>query len=190
MKMILSSVALIALLLVAPALTASGPAEGVETFIANVVAFSSAQGAATDTLTLRVERWTNPEEKRVLLNLLGEKGMKAFEKALDELDLGRLSATATIGLPIGLATSEKTSEGRTIRLLLQRPLLHRELSKMERSADYPFIVVEFTMDAKGGGTGRVVPAAKLRVDRKGELEIIPFSEPNEQRIIAVKKLDQ
>ena len=190
MKILVSSIVLSAFLFVSPALPASEPVDGGETFMAHVVAFSSPQGAATDTLTLRVERWTNPEEVRVLLNLLGEKGMKAFQRALNEQDLGSLAGTATLGWPINLATSEQTADGRSIRLILERPLLGREIAKLERSADYPFVVVEFTLDAQGGGKGRVVPAAKLRMGPRGELEILPYSEPNEQRILSVRKLER
>ena len=182
---------LLVAVLSAPAAFAAGEApEGLETFQANVVSVSSPQGMITDTLMLRVEKWTKPEEARVLLNLLGEKGMEAFHKAINEQNLGSLSATATIGWPINLATSEWTAEGRSIRLILERPLLHREIAHLERSAEYPFVVVEFTMDAKGGGKGRVVPAAKLRLGPKGELEILPYSEPNEQRILSVKKVER
>ena len=176
------------LLATALLLPAAEPAPAVETFVANVVAMSAPEGMATDTLTLRVERWTQPEEVGVLYNLLGNKGMAAFQKALNELDLGSLSSTASLGWPINLATSEKTAEGRAIRLVLERPSLGRELAKLERSADFPFVVVEFTLDGKNKGAGRVVPAAKLRLDPRGELEIVPYSEPGEQKIIGVKNI--
>lgn len=179
----------LSLLLVAALLPAAGGPEGVETFMANVVAVSSPRGMVTDTVVLRVERWTKPEEARILYNVLGEKGMQGFQKALNEQDLGRVAATASIGLPINLATSEQTPDGRSIRLIVERPLLQRELSKIERSSEYPFIVVEFTMDAAGGGKGRIIPAAKFRLDRNGALEISAYSEPNEEKIISVKKVE-
>lgn len=174
--------------LTAGSLVAFGPSAESETFQANVVSVSSPKGMATDTVTLRVDRWTQPEEARVLLGVLGAKGPKAFENAMEELDLGRLAATASLGLPIGMATTEETAAGRSIRLILERPLLPRELNKIERSADYRFIVVEFTMDDAGGGKGRIVPAAKLRLGPGGDLEIVSFSEPNEEKIVSVKKI--
>lgn len=181
---------LLAAALAAPAAFAvQGSPEGVETFMANVVAPSAPENKTTDTLVIRVERWTKPEEARVLFDLLGSKGMEAFQKALNEQDLGRLRSTATIGWPLNMAISDRTADGRTIRLILERPLLYKEIIKLERSADYPFVVVDFTLDGRGAGKGRVVPAAKLRLDAKGELEIIPYSEPNEQRILSVKKVE-
>lgn len=177
--------------LILPAFAGAGETpEGVETFMANVVAMAAPEGMATDTLILRVERWMDPQEVRVLSDLLGQKGMEAFQKAVNEQTLGTLRSAATIGWPINWAVSERTAEGRSIRVILERPLLGRELARLERSADYPFVIVEFTLDGKGKGKGRVVPAAKLRLGPKGDLEILPYSEPDEQRIIGVKKVEK
>lgn len=187
MKPILLSV--IALLPVAPALWASEPPPVAETFVANVVSFSSAAGAITDTLTLRVEGWTSEKEAQVLFGVLGQKGMEAFHKAINEQDRGSLASEGRIGWPINMAVQDRTPEGRFVRLILERPTLGDELSRLERSADYPFVVVEFTLGGAGKGTGRVVPAAKLRMSPKGDLEILPYQEPDEQRIIAVRKVE-
>jgi hypothetical protein len=190
MKMNLFMIALIAFLPAATALSAPEPPEAAETFVANVVSFSSAAGAVTDTLTLRVERWTSEKEAQVLFGVLAQKGMEAFHKAINEQDLGSLASEGRIGWPINMAVEDRTPEGRFVRLILERPTLGNELSRLERSADFPFVVVEFTLDRDGKGTGRVVPAAKLRLSPKDELEILQYQEPDEQRIIAVRKAEQ
>jgi hypothetical protein len=164
------------------------PKEGPETFIATVVSTSSAAGAVTDKLTLRVERWTPAREAQVLFDLLGRKGMEAFHKALNEQHLGSLASESRIGWPINMALEDRIGGERFIRLILERPTLGSELATLQRSADYPFVVVEFTLAPGGKGTGRVVPAAKLRLGPKGELEILPYQEPDEQRIIGVKRV--
>jgi hypothetical protein len=72
--------------------------------------------------------------------------------------------------------SQETANGRTLHVVLNRPLSLREVQYFSRSSKYPFTVLEFSrsskypftvlelnVDKNGKGDGRLLGAAKMQM---------------------------
>jgi hypothetical protein len=59
--------------------------------------------------------------------------------------------------------SQETANGRTLHVVLNRPLSLREVQYFSRSSKYPFTVLELNVDKNGKGDGRLLGAAKMQM---------------------------
>jgi hypothetical protein len=70
-----------------------------------------------------------------------------------------------------------SENGRRIRLVTDRNLAFAELYQGTRSRDYSVGAVELVLTPDGKGSGTMLPACRLRVDK--EIEVETFQTPLE-----------
>jgi hypothetical protein len=71
-----------------------------------------------------------------------------------------------------------SDNGRRLRLITDRWLLFGELYNSTRSADYSVGAIELNLTPDGKGSGTVLPACKLMVNKKkNEVEIETYQNP-------------
>lgn len=122
--------------------------------------------------TLHVTEYATNEEIAKHAQTLIEKGSRGLEKVLWKLDRGWVKIDTSLGHVVGVARSFDTEDGgRVIRVVTDRPIQLYEVRRGLRSVDYPFGVIELTLDADGKGEGRLIAAAKLEFTEEGGLEI-------------------
>ncbi len=64
----------------------------------------------------------------------------------------------------------QTPDGKTkVRLVTDRPILFGEAAFRTRSMDYPFGIVEFSLDDEGKGEGFFITAGKIGFNEMGTL---------------------
>jgi hypothetical protein len=92
---------------------------------------------------------------------------------------GRMSITGTLGYDIAYAKTFPQPDGTTIlRIVTDRPLRFGEVWADTRSSDYNLAGVEITYGKdKKKAKGTLFPAAKLKMNKQGQIELELYQNP-------------
>lgn len=159
-----------------------GPAQektGRETYQATAMGQSTQLGS-TFSINLIIEKYSAPEDRQVLVDAFNKSGSEGLFNALEKMKpVGRMAITGTLGFDVAFARKIPTENGTKIRVLTSRPISFMEARNNTRSGDYDLTVLELDLSKeKGKSTGVLLPAAKLKVDKKtNELEIEVYQNP-------------
>jgi hypothetical protein len=119
-------------------------------------------------VTINIESYSTPEDQQTLIDAFTKGGHNALVKTLSKMkSKGRVAITGTLGYQIAYIRSFPTENGRTIRLITDRPINIPEATAGTRSKDYDLSGVELNLaqDPKQS-TGSLVIAAKFTTDKK------------------------
>jgi hypothetical protein len=94
-------------------------------------------------------------------------------------EVGHIRGGASLGYPVRFARQIPLGDGaRRILIATDRPVSFLEAANQTRTMDYPFMIVDIRMDAKGEGQGKLLPLARVNVDSDHVVEIENYaSEP-------------
>jgi hypothetical protein len=151
----------LALLTLCVATTASAR----ETYTGTVLSYGSGFNTRTvsRTFTLTIDRTTPDAEAQEYLSILQSGGQDDALKAIKDQELGRFSVGANLGIPINVVRETVSGGERKIFIVFERWTQFAELRGGYRSLDYPFGVIEMTIDeATGKGDGTYIAAAQIR----------------------------
>jgi hypothetical protein len=182
-----AGLSLFALLLVGGA-----AAVGAESFTAVVSGYNPARttwdGRSVDPplpITVHLEAWSTPSDVREVAGTLATFGPGVVRRRGQEKPVGRVIASSR-ELRLGpwnvvLATEEDTAAGRIVRLVTDRPAF--VLSRWSQDAGFDPSTrrlftgaLELTLDAKGRGTGVLMPVAAVVFDDAGGFSFEKASE--------------
>jgi hypothetical protein len=171
--------------------TASPAAEPLERFTAFAVDMSAqARGSRTGTVDIVINRWSSDEERDRLAAALKEGGPDALLKALQKIKepAGSIQTPGSVGYPLRFARQVPTGDGgRRILLGTDRPISYFEATSRPVTSDYPFMVVDLRLDAKGEGQGRLLPIARVTANDDHVVDVENYtSEP--VRLNSVRKV--
>jgi len=142
-------------------------------------AVASFPRAATTTAwaDIRITHYSSDATTKRLAALLVEGGQNALVKELEKLKpIGKASLNQRVGFfDLKLIRSRKTPTGRRIIAVSDRPINFLEAYNSGRSVDYELgiVVMDLKINAKGKevGQGLLIYAAKVKINKKGKLEI-------------------
>jgi hypothetical protein len=120
------------------------------------VAFRTAQR-----VSFEVERYSTDAEVTALAKVLAEGGPEVLREAVRDANRGWFRVGNSVGYPVALASSIRGANGRTVRLLIDRPIDFFPGANSRQPTDYPFAVVEVHLDAAGKGEGQLIGAAAV-----------------------------
>lgn len=178
----------ILLVLAALAMSAvSAFAQSHDQFTANLVDPAGHFGrfrSNTAPVVIHLDRYSTEDEIDRLAGILKQKGPEALRDALWNQEVGFIRVGGGLGYPIAAAVSRPNPEGgRTVRIMIDRPISQREVILNTRTVDYPFTFIEIKLDANNKGEGQFFAAAKVRM--KGDtLEVESYS-PQPLRLLGV-----
>ena len=141
---------------------------------------TSTQLGRSANVTLIIEELTTNEERAGLIEAFQQKGNEGLVNALSKMkSKGRMSVTGTLGYDVAYAKEFPQPDGSTVlRLVTDRPLLFGEVWASTRSADYELAGVEIIISKdKKKKTGTLFPAARLKLNKKGEVELELYQNP-------------
>ena len=162
-RLILTGLAFVVLLfapLAASAQTGDTPAR----FIANAIDLN--RGAA-GTVEFVVNRWSSEADHDRLLEVMFDKGPEKMLDALQNMPrLGYIRRPGSIGWEIRFARRMPAPDGgERIMIITDRRMSFREVASRPRSYDYPFTVIELTLQKNGEGEGNVTLATRITGDK-------------------------
>jgi hypothetical protein len=136
-----------------------------ETYTGTVISYGTGFNTrtVTRTFTLTIEGNTSDREAQEYLSILQSGGQDDALKAIKNQELGRFSVGANVGVPINVVRESVSGGQRRIFIVFERWTQFAELRGGYRSLDYPFGVIEMTIDeATGKGEGTYIAAAQIR----------------------------
>lgn len=143
-----------------------------ERFTGSVLGWSGPIAGKTSRITMVIEHWATPEERKELLDALQNEGSDGLLKAMRKNVVGYVWFTNTLRWQLNFASTFQTEKGRVVRLVTERPILFVEgMSGTSRSRDYEFGIAEFILDEAGNGEGTIIPTAKVSINKDGKIEI-------------------
>ncbi len=141
---------------------------GPEAFTATAEVKTAGGASASAPVTLTIDRKMSQSEAEALVAAFKTGGAAALRKAL-----AGTAATGSVQLGTGKATPTRftlerpTGDGRLLTIVTDQPLLFlgAGMPGAKPKEGYDFGVIDIQVDAKGGGSGTLAPAARLRVNQ-------------------------
>jgi len=153
------------LLLALVTVGASVTVYGRETYTGTVVSYGSGFNTrtVTRTFTLTIDGTTSDRDAQEYLGILQSGGQDDALKAISKNELGRFSIGGNVGIDVNVVRESVSGGQRRIFIVFERWTQFAEYRGGYRSLDYPFGVIEITIDeATGKGEGTYIAAAQIR----------------------------
>ena len=122
-------------------------------------------------VTINIEDYSTPAEQKALIDAFNSGGHDAMVKVLSKMkSKGRVRlSSGGVGYQIAYIRNIPTANGRTIRLLTDRPIGIGEAMFNTRSGDYDISIIELQLgNGKGKNSGSLIPGARILVNKKSK----------------------
>jgi len=122
-------------------------------------------------ITITIESYSTPADQKTLIDAFQSGGHDALVKALSKMkSRGRVAITGSLGYQIAYIRNFPGENGRTIRLITDRPINVGEAAAAGRTLDYDLSAVELNLasDPKKS-QGNLVLAGRFKVDKNNQV---------------------
>jgi hypothetical protein len=173
----LASAALVAIAVCSSSIIAA-TSDAPVSYSARLVNFDEPMGRASGLVQVRVTRWSTDADRDALTSALLNGGQSALLAAVSRMpEAGVLRTPGTAGYPFRYARRiVDATGGAKVIVIIDRPIGFVEFRQGWQTRDYPFTVVELTLDDRGEGTGRLLAAAQIDADpATGDISFEQFS---------------
>jgi hypothetical protein len=157
------------------------PAQGRMTIQATIMGTSTQTGRIGN-VNIIIEQYSTSEDRQTLIDAFKRSGQDGLVKVLEDMKpKGRIRfASGGVGNDIKyiFELPAEQGKGRRLRLVTDRNIAFGELYQGTRSRDYSVGAIELELTPDGKGSGTVLPACKLTVDKKKQqVEIETYQNP-------------
>jgi len=154
-------------------------AQGRMTIQATAMGTSTQMGKIFN-VNILIERLSTPDDRKALIDAFARSGQDGLVGVLEDMKpKGRVRfASGGVGNDVKYIIELPSENGRRFRLVTDRILAFGELYQGTRSRDYSVGAIELVLTPDGKGSGTVLPACKLTVDKKKQqIEIETYQNP-------------
>lgn len=154
-------------------------AQGRMTIQATAMGTSTQMGKMFN-VNIHIEQFSTPDDRKMLIDAFMRSGQDGLVNVLEDMKpKGRVRfASGGVGNDVKYIIELPATSGRRLRLVTDRWLSFAELYNSTRSTDYSVGAIELNLTPDGKGTGTVLPACKLTVNKKtNEVEVETFQNP-------------
>lgn len=148
--------------------------------ITATAAGTSTQLGRMVSVNIYISKFSTAEDQQALIEAFGEKGTEGLVNALEKMgSKGRIDITGTLGFDLKYIRLFKMKDGTlNVRFVTDRPIRFAEQWAGARTMDYSLAMGEiFIRNEKGKSSGTLIPAARLTLNKDGELEIEALQNP-------------
>ena len=131
-------------------------------------------------VNILIEQFSTPDDRKALIDAFARSGQDGLVDALQDMKpKGRVRfASGGVGNDVKHIIELPSEKGRRFRLVTDRNIAFGELYRGTRSRDYSVGAIELVLTPDGKGSGTVLPACKLMVDKKTQqIEIETYQNP-------------
>ncbi len=180
MKKLFSKIIGVSLFLCLAGIGATAEAQERMTIQATAMGTSTQMGKVSN-ITIIIEQFSTQEDRKALIDAFTRSGQDGLVDALQGMKAkGRVRfSSGGVGNDIKyiIELPSEKEKGRRFRLVTDRNLAFAELYNGTRSRDYSVGALELVLTPDGKGSGTVLPACKLKLDKKQQVEIETFQNP-------------
>lgn len=179
LRRVLCRASILCLLPVLPGVCTNAKAQERMTIQATAMGTSTQSGKIVN-INIYIEQYSTLDDRNSLINAFKESGQDGMVKVLEDMKpKGRIRfASGGVGNDIKHIIELPSQNGRRLRLVTDRTLAFAELYQGTRSRDYTVGAIELELTPDGKGTGTVLPACKLTVNKKTQqVEIETYQNP-------------
>ena len=141
---------------------------------------TSTQSGKIANVNIQIEHYSTTEDRNSLISAFQKSGQEGMVKVLEDMKpKGRIRfASGGVGNDIKYIIELPSSKGRKLRLVTDRTLAFAELYQGTRSRDYTVGAIDLELTPDGKGSGTVLPAVKLTVNKKKQqVDIETYQNP-------------
>jgi len=147
---------------------------------------ATARGTSTQmgkmvNVNIHIDQFSTQDDRKALIDAFKRSGQDGLVDALQGMKAkGRVRfSSGGVGNDIKyiIELPSEKEKGRRFRLVTDRNLAFAELYNGTRSRDYSVGALELVLTPDGKGSGTVLPACKLKLDKKQQVEIETFQNP-------------
>jgi hypothetical protein len=141
-----------------------------ERFTATAMGAARASGKRFS-INIIIDGYSTPADQKTLIDAFQAGGHDGLVKTLDKMkSMGRVAITGTVGYDVAYVRSFSTANGRTIRLITNRPIQFAEAYVGGRSTDYDLSTIELNIDNDPKkSAGSLIVGGQFRVDKQGQV---------------------
>ncbi len=140
--------------------------QGRMTIQATAMGTSTQQGKMFN-VNIRVEQLSTVDDRKALLDAFGRSGQDGLIHVLEHMKAkGRISTPWGVGNEIKYIFELPSEKGRHLRLVTNRRIAFGEAYRSTRSEEYSIGAIDLILTPDGKGSGTLLPACKLTVDKK------------------------
>jgi len=153
--------------------------QGRMTIQATAMGTSTQLGRIAD-VNIYIEAYSTQDDRNTLIEAFKRRGQDGLVDALQDMKpKGRVRfSSGGVGNDVKYIIELPSKNGRKLRLITDRNLSFRELYNSNRNVDYNVGAIELNLTPDGKGSGTVLPACKLTVNKKKkQVEIETFQNP-------------
>lgn len=169
-------------------LTDAQPKSTLEVYSATIAGVETPEEPRRGDIRVIIERWSTEEERQALVQAYDQKGPAGLLSALRETKrLGTLRTSKNFDWDLHYAVQVPTADGgRRIIVATDRRVDAWEVDR-EGKTDYPFTLIELSVDKDGNGEGRASAASKIgRSEDGARIELEHYS-ADPLRLLNVRK---
>ena len=141
---------------------------------------TSTQSGKIANVNILIEQFSTADDRKALMDAFAKSGQDGLRDVLENMKpKGRVRfASGGVGNDIKYIIELPSEKGRRLRLVTDRNIAFGELYQGTRSKDYGVGAIELELTPDGKGSGTVLPACKLKVDKKKQqVEIETYQNP-------------
>lgn len=131
-------------------------------------------------VNILIEHFSTADDRKALIDAFKRSGQDGLIDVLEDMKpKGRVRfASGGVGNDVKYIIELPSENGRRFRLVTDRILAFGELYRGTRSRDYSVGAIELLLTPDGKGSGTVLPACKLKVDKKTQqIEVETYQNP-------------
>jgi hypothetical protein len=154
-------------------------AQGRMTIQATATGTSTQMGKLVN-VNIHIEQLSTVEDRSSLIEAFKKSGQEGMVKVLEDMKRkGRIRfASGGVGNDIKYIIELPSDKARRLRLVTDRTLAFAELYQGTRSSDYTVGAIDLELTPDGKGSGTVLPACKLTVNKKTQqVEVETYQNP-------------
>lgn len=141
-------------------------------------------------VNIYIESYSTTDDRQTLIQAFKQRGQDGLVDALQDMkSKGRVRfSSGGVGNDVKYIIELPSKNGRRLRLITDRWLSFRELYNSNRIADYNVGAIELNLTPDGKGSGTVLPACRLTMNKKKQqVEIETYQNPWELTNFMISK---
>ena len=178
-RLLRNAITVSVLLLLLAGIGTTVQAQGRMTIQATAMGTSTQMGKIYS-VNILIEQFSTPDDRKALIDAFTRSGQDGLVDVLQDMKpKGRVRfASGGVGNDVKYIIELPSKSGHRFRLVTDRNIAFGELYAGTRSRDYSVGAIELALTPDGKGSGTVLPACKLKVDKKTkEIEIETYQNP-------------